>query len=1029
MDPMGGFGTASPQPTKRKREADCVEETLAAKERRLNEEREQQQRSALAQTVKQSLTLEEKRRLIEEWKAEQEAKKQLAEESYFDVCATGHIERLFVGGPFALLLKLQERLDTYLDELEVLPSTDVEEERWVWSMIPGKGSVTLHHPSGKLVCNGPWVQEVWLQHWMKRWTEHWDDDTPKETHQPLSEEAEAYEQFEELPGMRRLFGGSPLEFQDHMDHAKGDTRSTLQELPAKAPGTKYWLWRHPKLKGAAQLITPSGEVKLQGNLKQQASFFLLMKPFTCPWAPGAPLPPAPPPPPPPTAAAFPPAPPSPPPAPAVGSKVRVRNLKNATQYNGCVGVVVQVLIENEGVKLDIKLSGSEHTLRLKQANTEALPAELDVPGSPTSSAGPASPTAAVGPGSEVSDGFADAGAQDEDVGASVPQPDAAPVPQAPPTTPAATSPEATGNGAGPAPADGTQADPAPPGNGPSPAVAGDEAEAEATETVPRSSDRTGNAVVVVAPPAAAAEDRTATVRESEGPRPSAETATPTPASLPAPAVSKDRDVNSCTAPGEAAISPDPPATSAAPPTGGIAGAVGMDVDGADPHPTVGSKIRIRNLKNSAQYNGRVATVVQVLEEDDGIKLDIKLSGSEQPLRLRLANAEALPADVVSPASAAPPVSPTAAAVVPEASNPSSGDAAAVVPSPDPRAGETPVVAAAADAAAGPAADTSAGAMGMDVDQAAAHPSVGSKVRIRNLKNATQYNGRVATVVQVLAEDDGVKLDIQLPGTEQTLRLKLANTEVVPAELDVPGSPTSADTPANPTAAVDVSEAPLSPPVAAPDASAAATPAVTAEPPSPGAKVGPMPSATDGMSQSEATGVRPLPDDGDAEVRDTPVAVAESPVVPPNAESSIPLEAVPVEEESKGAVATTAVWSAMDIDVAERQDVAQAPTVSTDSVVTAPDDAAGNVPTLTPDPTSSGAIPAEAGPTPAGTEAVGPETAPAGGVGGAAGDGPDLVADVSPAPEELASPPPYSLATDDDDDAVLAEGVSAVPEGP
>lgn len=31
-----------------------------------------------------------------------------------------------------------------------------------------------------------------------------------------------------------------------------------------------------------------------------------------------------------------------------------------------------------------------------------------------------------------------------------------------------------------------------------------------------------------------------------------------------------------------------------------------------------------------------------------------------------------------------------------------------------------------------------------------------------------------------------------------------------------------------------------------------------------------------------TGVRPLPDDGDAEVRDTPVAVAESPVVPPNA---------------------------------------------------------------------------------------------------------------------------------------------------
>lgn len=31
-----------------------------------------------------------------------------------------------------------------------------------------------------------------------------------------------------------------------------------------------------------------------------------------------------------------------------------------------------------------------------------------------------------------------------------------------------------------------------------------------------------------------------------------------------------------------------------------------------------------------------------------------------------------------------------------------------------------------------------------------------------------------------------------------------------------------------------------------------------------------------------TGVRPPPDDGDAEVRDTPVAVAESPVVPPNA---------------------------------------------------------------------------------------------------------------------------------------------------
>lgn len=42
-------------------------------------------------------------------------------------------------------------------------------------------------------------------------------------------------------------------------------------FPIQAPGTKYWLWRHPKLKGAAQLITPSGEVKLQGNLKQQAT--------------------------------------------------------------------------------------------------------------------------------------------------------------------------------------------------------------------------------------------------------------------------------------------------------------------------------------------------------------------------------------------------------------------------------------------------------------------------------------------------------------------------------------------------------------------------------------------------------------------------------------------------------------------------------------------------------------------------------------------------------------------------------------
>lgn len=36
--------------------------------------------------------------------------------------------------------------------------------------------------------------------------------------------------------------------------------------------------------------------------------------------------------------------------------------------------------------------------------------------------------------------------------------------------------------------------------------------------------------------------------------------------------------------------------------------------------------------------------------------------------------------------------------------------------------------------------------------------------------------------------------------------------------------------------------------------------------------------------------------------------------------------MPVEEESKGAVATTAVWSAMDIDVTERQD-AQRGTVS------------------------------------------------------------------------------------------------------
>jgi hypothetical protein len=60
----------------------------------------------------------------------------------------------------------------------------------------------------------------------------------QETEQPPSEEALAYAQFHDMPGIRRLFGGSPLEFQDHLDHVKGDTRSTLQELPAKVPTTQ-----------------------------------------------------------------------------------------------------------------------------------------------------------------------------------------------------------------------------------------------------------------------------------------------------------------------------------------------------------------------------------------------------------------------------------------------------------------------------------------------------------------------------------------------------------------------------------------------------------------------------------------------------------------------------------------------------------------------------------------------------------------------------------------------------------------------
>lgn len=52
---------------------------------------------------------------------------------------------------------------------------------------------------------------------------------------------------------------------------RGRRRRVPPGWGAQAPGTKYWLWKHPKLKGAAQLTTPTGEVKCQGNLMQQAA--------------------------------------------------------------------------------------------------------------------------------------------------------------------------------------------------------------------------------------------------------------------------------------------------------------------------------------------------------------------------------------------------------------------------------------------------------------------------------------------------------------------------------------------------------------------------------------------------------------------------------------------------------------------------------------------------------------------------------------------------------------------------------------
>ena len=284
------------------REVDVLEQELVAREDAIRNAQDTKRREELAQQAQANITVEDKKRALEEWKVEQDverqkaerdAKRHKAEDSFSAEGAQGRVHRHFSHGPFALYLKMNEYLDTYFDEFFVWPSTDEEEERWVWQFLPSKGSVTLHHPSGQMVCEGGWIKEIWLQHWLKRWTEPWLGDIPLKPGLPPSEEAQAYEQYEELSGMRRIYGGTPLEFQDALDLKKGDERSTLQEQEAKAPGTMYWLWRHPKMKGAMYLTTPGGEVRVQGNFLQQAAFFILLKDFTQPYTPDEPPPPKP----------------------------------------------------------------------------------------------------------------------------------------------------------------------------------------------------------------------------------------------------------------------------------------------------------------------------------------------------------------------------------------------------------------------------------------------------------------------------------------------------------------------------------------------------------------------------------------------------------------------------------------------------------------------------------------------------------------------------------------------------------------
>eukprot|EP00667_Euglena_gracilis_P015092 EG_transcript_15670 len=283
---------------KRKRELDEIEEQLLESERQHNAPKEQQFMEELKQMAAQSITEEDRERVLIDLRVEQEEilrRKILGLEddadAGWDVDAlkkqfeSGGIRRQFPDGPLNFNFQLQDN-NLEVEKLTVtaarvaLPTSPEEEEQWAWKFTNSRGGVVLHHPSGELRCQGQWTQQLVLHCLLKKFTKRWHGWQGDKGVTDHDGDAKAYKDFFENGSIRRRFPRGPRDLKACLDFVVGDDTSTLTELPTKAKGCQVHLWRHKKMKGAIKLTTPSGEIVFQGNLRQQVGFLDLLKKIT-----------------------------------------------------------------------------------------------------------------------------------------------------------------------------------------------------------------------------------------------------------------------------------------------------------------------------------------------------------------------------------------------------------------------------------------------------------------------------------------------------------------------------------------------------------------------------------------------------------------------------------------------------------------------------------------------------------------------------------------------------------------------------